>query len=310
MPDVTIGNTGAYDGNSADAATMQTKLGTDHATASSGALTLKNRVQFDNSGSSLIVRTGLDTEYTGAQIYPPPADYLTPGGSIPSGTTVGASVNKDMAFHTISMGTAYSPFSSTVSLSPAYKWNDWGGDIFDGWGNFWICPNTNVSQCVSLNFGSNMRGSDGTMYTNTQSVTGLGTITMRHGWAAQGIFRLEVTSTSTTPFRVGMFGNMGSDSNTLHYPYISTSASWGNLRLLKNQQQGSTTEIFYLYHIPKNESDNDAGVKYTAGKSGNDNIFLYTDALTNGHNFYFAKTNDVSSWVKADIGLRSNLVGT
>lgn len=104
---------------------------------------------------------------------------------------------------------------------------------------------------------------------------------------------------------------MCSDGSTLHYPTLtSTGASWGTLRYLKNQQQGSSTEIFYLYHIPKLKSDNDAGVKYTAGKSGNDNIFLYSDALVNGHTFYFAKTNDVASWVKADIGMRSNLVST
>lgn len=310
MPDVTIGNTGAYDGNSADAAKIQNHLGTEHATANSGALTLKNRVQFDNSGSSLIIRTGLDTEFNGSDVYAPAADYLTSGGTIPSGTTVGASNNKDMSFHNISMGQVYSPFTSNLTLNGAYKWTDWGSDIFDNWGNFWICPNTNISQCVSLSFGSNQNGPDGTMYTNTQSVTGLGTINMRHGYVAQGIFRLEVTSTSSTPFRVGMFGNMGSDNSTLHYPYLSTNTTWGNLRYLKNQQQGSSSEIFYLYHVPKNKTDNDAGIQYTAGKSGNDYIFLYSNALTSGHTFYFAKTNDVMNWVKADIGLRGNLIGT
>lgn len=56
MPTLVIGNSASYDGDTNNAAGIASTLGSDFASASSGALTLKHGVDFDNSTSSLKVR--------------------------------------------------------------------------------------------------------------------------------------------------------------------------------------------------------------------------------------------------------------
>lgn len=52
MPDIAIGNSASWDGNTANAATIATNLGSNYASASSGALTLKNGVSWNNNDSN------------------------------------------------------------------------------------------------------------------------------------------------------------------------------------------------------------------------------------------------------------------
>lgn len=54
MPNLVLGNSASYDGNTNNAAGIASSLGAAYATASNGALTL-NRVTFDNTGSTLNV---------------------------------------------------------------------------------------------------------------------------------------------------------------------------------------------------------------------------------------------------------------
>ena len=61
MPDLALGNSASYDGNSNNAAGLAAALGSTYATASSGALTL-SRVMFDNTGSTLNVERKGDTD--------------------------------------------------------------------------------------------------------------------------------------------------------------------------------------------------------------------------------------------------------
>ena len=56
MPTLVIGSTASYDGDTNNAAGVASTLGSDFASASSGALTLKHGVEFDNSTSSLRIR--------------------------------------------------------------------------------------------------------------------------------------------------------------------------------------------------------------------------------------------------------------
>lgn len=68
MPDLALGNSASYDGNTNNAAGIADVLGSTYATASSGALTL-SRVMFDNTGSTLNVERKGDTDIgpTGGQ---------------------------------------------------------------------------------------------------------------------------------------------------------------------------------------------------------------------------------------------------
>ena len=52
MPDIAIGNSASWDGNTNNAAGIASVLGSNYASASSGALTLKNGVSINNSDSS------------------------------------------------------------------------------------------------------------------------------------------------------------------------------------------------------------------------------------------------------------------
>lgn len=71
MPDLVLGSTTTYDGDSASSATVASNLGAAYATESSGALTLDNFLKFDNSGASLIVyrEGGGDTSLTGTELF-------------------------------------------------------------------------------------------------------------------------------------------------------------------------------------------------------------------------------------------------
>lgn len=68
MPDLALGNSASYDGNTNNAAGIASALGSTYATASSGALTL-SRVMFDNTGSILNIERKGDTDLgpTGGQ---------------------------------------------------------------------------------------------------------------------------------------------------------------------------------------------------------------------------------------------------
>jgi hypothetical protein len=68
MPDLVLGNSASYDGNTNNAAGLASALGAEYATASNGALTL-NRVMFDNTGSTLNVERKGSTDLgpTGGQ---------------------------------------------------------------------------------------------------------------------------------------------------------------------------------------------------------------------------------------------------
>src|SRR5210317_1515074 len=205
----------------------------------------------------------------------------------------------------------YNP--SSGSLTPSgnrYYWSDWSDDIFDGWGEFYIYnPSTNTATYISF---ANINGADGTVYTETQTHHSK-TFTIKHGWVAQGIFKLDVECNDTTfEFSIGAYGNMGSDSNTQNTDR-QYSASWGTLSYNYNSQS-NTSEWFYSHCIPKVKAFND-GITLSSGTFtsnfknslyGIDNLAIWTDTLTVGATFYFVKGSNSSSgamyeWVANDI---------
>ena len=225
------------------------------------------------------------------------------------------SVSKDMnaSSQTLTVPAGYNPHTSGSSIgiqvsgyggnNARYYWNDWGGDWFDQWGNFYIFnPATNVGSAIYF---SNDDGPDGTFYTETQTHHSK-TFQIIHGWATQGIFKLDVACTSdeTFSFAVGHYGNLGSDSGT--QLYIRTySASWGTLHYV-HTNQSNVREYFYVHAIPKLIADNNTLNPNTTGaffgKYGNDNLAVYAGPFTHGFTFYYIKGSNSSTGANYEWG--------
>ena len=221
--------------------------------------------------------------------------------------------NKDMgtATQAQSIPVNYNPSGGNLTPSGTrYVWVDWSGDIFDNWGDFYIYnPATGSASYIQFN---SINGGDGVVYTETQTHHSK-SFTIKHGWVAQGIFKLDVQcSDDTFDFSIGMYGNMGSDGSTVNVDrqYV---ASWGNLSYNYNSQSG-TREYFFTHFIPKVKSFNDgitlSSNNFTANLntaiSGSDNLAIWSDTLQVGATMYFVKgsnntTGAMYDWVANDI---------
>jgi hypothetical protein len=219
---------------------------------------------------------------------------------------------KDMRIYSgRNIPSGYNP--SSGDLTPAgsrYVWLDWGGDWFDQFGEFYIYnPATNTASYISL---SDLDGPDEVVYTETQTHFSK-SFTIKHGWVAQGIFKLDIEcDDSTFQFSIGAYSNMGSDTNTQNTDR-QYSASWGTLSYNYNSQSNSD-EYFYSHFIPKLKAFND-GITLSSGNftsnfrtavNPNDKLALWSDTLTVGATMYFVKGSNSSTgamydWVANDI---------
>lgn len=183
----------------------------------------------------------------------------------------------------------------------ACYWNDWGDDIFDNWGYFYLYDVTQGKYYFPLFDPVNQ--ADGQLFTQTFVVFGR-TFTITQGYPVQGIFKFDITVNDDLPFKFGAYGNMGSDGyevNTEYaYPYTIGSTNL-TLYYLEQAENGSSNEILYTYFIPRKVSENATKTYDLYQNSGNDNNSLMTKTVTSGVIVYFAKTNDVRDWVINDL---------
>ena len=240
-----------------------------------------------------------------------------------------AIVSKDMSASTNSgqIPAGYNPRPNFVLtpnnsslLNARRRWGDWGSDIFDNWGDFYIYnPADQTADYIALGdinaSPTRLNGGDGTFYTETLAHHGK-SFKVVHGWATQGIFKLDIACTSdeTFQFAIGHYGNMGSDSNTANFDRTH-SASWGTLHYNHNNQTRNATDIqefFYCHVIPKKKADNDTFSIDSTGLftavSGNDNLAIWTGAFTHGFTCYYVKgsnnsTGSMANWVANDIAI-------
>lgn len=205
----------------------------------------------------------------------------------------------------------FNPKSPSGILTPSgtrFTWQDWSGDYFDDWGEFYIFnPADQTASYISF---STINGADGTFFTETQTHHSK-TFKIVHGWAVRGIFKLDVACTSddTFQFALGHFGNMGSDSSTNNSDLTHT-ASWGTLHYNFNTDGGS--ENFYTHVIPKKKTDNDSINVDTSGLFtaifSSDRLAIWTGYFTHGFTCYYIKgsnnsTGAMAEWVANDIAL-------
>lgn len=181
----------------------------------------------------------------------------------------------------------------------ASYWNDLGNDIFDGWGYFYLYDVSTSRYYFPLLSPQNQ--DDGVITTQTFVAFGR-TFTLRHGWAEQGIFMMDWSVADSLPFRVGAYGNMGSDGDEDTEDLTQTYTVGGSSRTLyyrRDAEIGDSNEILYTYFIPK-EPTEATSVPYNVVYDGDD-MSMRTNTLTSGVTIYFAKTYDVKNWVISKI---------
>lgn len=240
--------------------------------------------------------------------------YINSNGYTSSfGLTIGAAITKDMSSGIPAASTianfAY-PGTNKPPTGSSQFWSDWLGDIFDGWGYFYLYnPATDGYFNPVL---SPINAADGLITTQTASAFGR-TFTIKHGYPVQGIFKYDISVNDDNTFAFGGFGDMGSDSATVNTNLSSSYTLGGqNLTLYynRNLQNGSATEIFYTYVVPYEVDKNKLTPTYTKLSSGpglhsgtQEVLSIYTTNVKRGVIVYFAKTNDVKNWVINDLKL-------
>lgn len=276
-----------------------------------GGMTLRTK----GSGSSRIFRT------------PPSASdviYILSNGYTASlGFTIGASISKTasdgmnatsslVSVPATTLGDYIYPGTSTPPTSGLQRWSDWGGDIFDQWGHFYLYDVETNAYFIPLIHPINQ--ADGVISTQTYSAFGGRTFTIKHGYPVQGIFKFDISANDDKEFVFGVYGDMGSDGATQNTNLSSSFTLGGNSYTLyyNRNTDGGPSERFFSYIVPYEQDKNKSVSTYTkqnsgpGANSGNLEIFsFYTKNVRRGINIYFSKTNDVKDWVINDLKLGS-----
>lgn len=248
------------------------------------------------------------------------------------GLTVGDSATLGLqSISSFTVPSYASPSGSQYTLTNSYRWSDWGGDIFDGWGYFHVFDQSSQIGAIPMNTSETV----GYQYEDFQRWLGPSGkyYQMRKAWLTDGICRMMVTCEDPEwQFRVVTGGNMGSDSNTYGFTsYVSgpTQPSsysgtlpWiqnhtdinGNATRLwyfRNYQSGSSTEYFTWFHMPMDRRLNTSASTtpdfWTLSTSG-DNRWFRTAPLKIGHILWFAKGNrSFFTRMWADLGTQETL---
>ncbi len=177
-------------------------------------------------------------------------------------------------------------------------------NMFTQWGNFYIYDVATGKYYFPILNPVNQ--ADGSLTTQTFNVFGR-TYTIRHGWAVQGIFKFDITSSDSSLFRFGAYGtyatiqytasqnltyNIGGTGNTLYYH-----RSYSSNVVLPNQ--------FFSYFIPKNLSENNSQ-PYNVYYVDNNKSNTVSTPISSGLLVYFSVINDVKEWVVNDLNISIN----
>lgn len=227
-------------------------------------------------------------------------EYIVSAGrTTTGGFTVGSVIDKDMG----GPENRNYPSTGVPNGSPTINadyWVDWGDDVFDNWGYFYLYDPAQ-NNYLGLSF-STKNQADGVFSTQVFTFNGR-TFTIIQGYPVQGIFKFEIRCDDAQPFVFGEGGNMGSDGSTsnqdLTYNYTLDGT---NLTLWYNHnfQVGNPTEQFYSYFIPFVVEENNTKT-YTDTLIGSDDLYLYSVECSHGLTVYHSKTNDVKEWVVYDL---------
>lgn len=196
---------------------------------------------------------------------------------------------------------------------PATMFADWGGDIFDDFGMFYIydanAPDGYKYTYIVLD---NINTAVGELFTQTVTCGYDSSIysrqfTIKYGFPVEGIFRLsvEVADDNYDAFRIGMFGNLGSDEDTTSSD-LTTPFTWQDVEYtmyyMVNMEGESVTndENLYIYMIPY-QVGQQSGISYTANYYTTEDLSIYSKEVNTGITLYMSKGNDVKDWVIYDL---------
>lgn len=238
------------------------------------------------------------------------------------GYTVGASITKDMnvssglvSVPTQILGDYIYPGPTIPPTSSLQRWSDWQGDIFDGWGFFYLYDVSSSNYYIPIMNPVNQ--ADGIIVSQSYSAFGNRTFTIKHGYPVQGVFKFDISVNDDKEFVFGAYGDMGSDSLTVNTNLSSSytvSAQNFTMYYNRNLQSGTSTEIFYTYVIPYETDKNKSVITYTKSNAGpgvNNGALevysFYSKTVKTGLLVYFSKTNDVKDWIINDLKLSSTL---
>jgi hypothetical protein len=224
---------------------------------------------------------------------------ISAGQTTTGGFQVGAVISKDMSGpQSFSYSLGQVP-GQAVTLNADY-WVDWGEDIFDNWGNYYLYDPAQ-NNYLGLSFNTKNQA-DGVFSTQVFTLNGR-TFTIQQGYPVQGIFKFEIRCSDSLPFVFGEGGNMGSDSNTSNIDNTYNYTLEGtNLTLFYNEnfQTNNPAERLFSYFVPF-PVDLNSTKTYTDVLVGSDNLFLYSVECTNGLTVYHSKQFDVKEWVVYDL---------
>lgn len=185
-------------------------------------------------------------------------------------------------------------------------WDDWGNDIFDDWGYFYLYDVESGKYYFPLINPQNQ--DDGIITTQTFNAFG-STFTIKHGWSVQGIFKFDISVDNNKAFRFGAYGNMGSDGDEVLQDLTQSYSLNGNTLTLHyhcDAEDGDSNEVLYSYFIPKNISEN-VSQTYNVYYDDDDYMSMISKEVTNGLLVYFSKRNDVKEWVINDLEISGNV---
>ena len=228
--------------------------------------------------------------------------YLTSENKTTAGAfTIGNTVDKTFTTANRKSLAAYIPGNFDFEAVRSY-WPDWGDDIFDGWGFFYIYD------VIANNFRAvvlpNMNSADGVQNTATFSLNSV-TYTINYGYPVQGIFKIEVISSDRSrEFIFGLDGNLGSNSTTINSNLAQDFSIGGQsykLHYNYNYQGAVPTEKFYTYFVPYELSKNKETRSFTRYLYNVDNLSIYSAEVRRGITVYIAKQVDVRDWIIDDL---------
>ena len=239
-----------------------------------------------------------------SKVWEKPIPVLKSSGTTASeGLTVGASNMKDMTMTSTNYFTdaSYLPGSNDLDSRRTY-WADWGGDIFDGWGFFYIYnPATGNFLSPLL---TDINNANGYIAEETFSLDGR-TFTVRHGYPVTGIYKFDISVDDYEPFVFGSDGGMGSNGGTVNEDRTYVSNIDGEevtIYYNYNVQITNPLEAFYSYWIPYVVSEG-ISKTYTDHIYEVDHLAIYSKQVTRGITVYMAKQNDVKQWVANDLSI-------
>jgi hypothetical protein len=215
---------------------------------------------------------------------------------------VGAPIEKDMEVgESDSLDSEYAPYGVAIPEGEtSCFWDDWGDDIFDDWGFFYIFDVATQEYFFPIFSPRNLE--DGILI--TQEFSAFGRIyTITSGYPVQGIFKFDIQCNDNSQFIFGAYGNMGSDDNTINTNLTQPYTLNGQNRTLfynRNIEEDDEIERFFSYFIPYQDELNNTKT-YSDFLANDDELSLYSVPVRQGLRVYFSKQNDVYEWVLRDL---------